>query len=162
MRPVCAVAAAALWAGTVWASDQASGGPILDESLQAPSDAVVEEYGGEAGWVLLRWSSVPDAVSYRVWREVRVVGAPDPSGSVVQLDQPKDAFVPWAKVDQVLNTAEIRAKVSTMDNIVTRWAVSTTVQRDGIEYKSVMQTAEYVGTLVGEVTWGGLKSTQSE
>ena len=153
------VVAVVLWAGMAWAS----GGPILDGSVPAPSEVLVLDSDAAAGWVMLQWSPVLDATSYRIWRRIRVSAGIDSSGTLVQLDQPKDEYVPWAKVDPVPDTGgEMRARISTLDNVVTQWAVSTVSLRDGVEQMSVMQPAVYAATAVGQVTWGALKSMQRE
>ena len=101
--------------------------------LDAPDWVRAENYlgadstGTSGGLVLLTWAlpsehAVVDA--YRIYREVRITHSTDEHGQLVALDEPRDEFVPWARVDAVPGVAVGRALVQTLDYRATRWAVA--------------------------------------
>ena len=83
--------------------------------------------GGWRGSVLLTWPlsqehAVVDA--YRIYREVQITHSTDEHGQVVELDEPRDEFIPWKKVDAVAGATVGSTIVPTLDYRATRWAVA--------------------------------------
>ena len=83
--------------------------------------------GGWRGSVLLTWPlskehTVVDA--YRIYREVQITHSTDEHGQVVELDEPRDEFIPWKKVDAVAGATVGSTIVPTLDYRATRWAVA--------------------------------------
>ena len=87
------------------------------------------------------FSLVPDAVSYRIWREVDISRGIDENGNLVTLEEPTSEFVPWAivKADAIANPEKGTIIISPLDSVLTEltdWAISATVERDGVLYRS--------------------------
>ena len=83
--------------------------------------------GGWRGSVLLTWPlskehAVVDA--YRIYREVQITHSTDEHGQVVELDEPRDEFIPWKKVDAVAGATVGSTIVPTLDYRATRWAIA--------------------------------------
>ena len=101
--------------------------------LDAPDWVRAENYLGAdstgtwGGSVLLTWalpSQHAGVDAYRIYREVRITHSTDEHGQLVALDEPRDEFVPWARVDAVPGVSVGRALVRTLDYQATRWAVA--------------------------------------
>ena len=79
---------------------------------------------------MLTWdlSKDKDVDTYRIFRQVQVTQdlVADSTGtkSIVTLAEPKDAWVPWAKVDAVPGEGLGRGIVATLDNVATMWAIA--------------------------------------
>ena len=101
--------------------------------LDAPDWMRAENYlgadraGGWNGSVLLTWalpSEYANVDAYRIYREVRMTHSADEHGRVVALAEPRDEFIPWARMDAVPGVSVGRALVQTLDYRATRWAVA--------------------------------------
>ena len=99
----------------------------------APAWVRAEDYlgagraGGWRGSVLLTWalpSEYANVDAYRIYREVRMTHSADEHGRVVALAEPRDEFIPWARMDAVPGVSVGRALVQTLDYRATRWAVA--------------------------------------
>ena len=106
---------------------------ISIRGLDAPAWVQAENYLGADrasdwdGAVLLTWalpSQHAFVEAYRIYREVQITHSPDASGRVVALDEPRDEFIPWARVDAVPGVSVGRTIVQTLDFKATRWAVA--------------------------------------
>jgi hypothetical protein len=104
--------------------------------LDGPDQLVAEDYmgadglGDQGGFVMLTWdlSKDKDVETYRIFRQVQVTQdlVTDSTGavSIVTLAEPKEAFVPWAKVDAVPGEKIGRGIVATLDNVATLFAIA--------------------------------------
>ena len=101
--------------------------------LDAPDWVRAENYLGAdstdtwGGSVLLTWalsSQHAFVEAYRIYREMWTTHSADEHGQLVALDEPRDEFVPWARVDAVPGVSLGRAIVQTLDYRATRWAVA--------------------------------------
>ena len=104
--------------------------------LDGPDQLVAEDYmgadglGDQGGFVMLTWDLSKDkgVDTYRIFRQVQVTQdlVADSTGtkSIVTLAEPKDAWVPWAKVDAVPGEGLGRGIVATLDNVATMWAIA--------------------------------------
>ena len=106
---------------------------ISIRGLDAPAWVQAENYlgadlaGAWDGAILLTWalpSQHAFVEAYRIYREVEITHSPDASGRVVALDEPRDEFIPWARVDAVPGVSVGRTIVQTLDFKATRWAVA--------------------------------------
>jgi hypothetical protein len=69
--------------------------------------------------------------------------------------------VPWGTVDAVPGESTVRAIVSTLDNVATRWGIAAGFERDGQRIRSPISTYEIpVGTptATATTTWGSIKT----
>jgi len=111
---------------------------VAGSGLDAPNALVAEDYtgadgaGDQGGFVVLTWDPSDDHGTldgYRIYREVQVSqGAgtdADGNATIVALEAPAAAMVPWASVDAVPGEAVGRAIVATLDNVATKWGVSS-------------------------------------
>jgi hypothetical protein len=135
-----------------------------DTSIAAPTIIDASSYqnaeGAFAG-VQLTWIAVPEAVSYHLYRQIQITQQLDESGGLVSLDEPQMAFVPWGTVDAVPGESTVRAIVSTLDNVATRWGIAAGFERDGQRIRSPISTYEIpVGTptATATTTWGSIKT----
>lgn len=101
--------------------------------LDAPDWVRAENYLGAdstdtwGGSVLLTWalsSQHAFVEAYRIYREMWTTHSTNEHGQLVALDEPRDEFVPWARVDAVPGVSLGRAIVQTLDYRATRWAVA--------------------------------------
>lgn len=130
---------------------------ILDETIPIPGGFAASPSEQDAQYWLMRWTPVEGASYYRIWREVVVDHKLD-QGVVVELDQPESMWIPWAKVDVVVGMDPFQAQVAALDNIQTRWGITTVVEKEGAEYLSPMVIAEDTGTAVESLGWGAVKA----
>lgn len=66
----------------------------LDETIPQPGDVTIGPYEEEPHFLLMRWTTLEGAKYYRVWREVVVALDLDDEGGVVELAEPKSAWIP--------------------------------------------------------------------
>ena len=101
--------------------------------LDAPDWVRAENYLGAdststwGGFVLLTWALPSQHAfvdAYRIYRELWITHSTDEHGQLVELDEPRDEFVPWARADAVPGVSVGRAVVTTLDYRATRWAVA--------------------------------------
>ena len=101
--------------------------------LDAPDWVRAENYLGadststSGGFVLLTWALPSQHAfvdAYRIYRELWMTHSADEHGKLVELGEPRDEFVPWARVDAVPGVSVGRAVVTTLDYRATRWAVA--------------------------------------
>jgi hypothetical protein len=88
--------------------------------------------GDQGGFIMLTWDPSDDHGSldgYRIYREVQVSQGKstdaDGNATIVALEAPATAMVPWASVDAVPGEEVGRAIVATLDNVATNWGVSS-------------------------------------
>ena len=111
---------------------------VPGSGLDAPNSLVAEDYmgadgaGDQGGFIMLTWDPSDDHGSldkYRIYREVQVSqgAGTDAEGNatVIALEAPATAMVPWASVDAVPGESVGRAIVATLDNVATKWGVSS-------------------------------------
>ena len=111
---------------------------VAGSGLDAPNTLVAEDYmgadgeGDQGGFVMLTWDPSDDHGSldgYRIYREVQVSQGKstdaDGNATIVALEAPATAMVPWASVDAVPGEEVGRAIVATLDNVATNWGVSS-------------------------------------
>lgn len=130
----------------------------LDETIPMPGVVTAGPYEGDAQFWLMRWTPVDGAKYYRVWREVVVDYDLDDQGQLVELDQPENAWIPWARVDALPGMDPVQARIASLDNIDTRWAVSAVVEKDGAEFQSALAVAADPATAVEGLGWGAVKA----
>lgn len=157
MRSLYTILVVLLSVGISGASDE-SPTLVTDTSISSPSNATVKPYS-EEGWVSLRWILVENATAYQIWREVVVTHAEETSGAVVQLGTPEKAWIPWAQIEHVPGEQMASAIVATLDNVPTRWGISTIIVRDDTQYTSPIQAIEASPTLIQGVRWSDVKSS---
>lgn len=131
---------------------------VLDETIPMPGAVTAGPSEEDAQFWLMRWTPVEGAKYYRVWREVVVDYDLDDQGQLVELDQPKAAWLPWARVDALPGMDPVQALVASLDNINTRWAVSAVVEKDGAEFQSALAIAADPATAVEGLGWGEVKA----
>ncbi len=114
--------------------------PTPNVTPAAPDTLIVTDYlgadgkGDQGGYVVASFPRSKDEGllrRYRIFRELEVFTDLDASGALVELEEPINAFVPWAVIDPippVLPTADddelMHVIVPTIDSGETRWAVS--------------------------------------
>lgn len=111
---------------------------VPGSGLDAPNTLVAEDYtgadgaGDQGGFIMLTWDPSDDHGSldgYRIYREVQVSQGKstdaDGNATIVALEAPAAAMVPWASVDAVPGEEVGRAIVATLDNVATKWGVSS-------------------------------------
>ncbi len=116
--------------------------------------AAEEPTDAQGDFVCLCWTTVEEADSYRVWREVMVTQGQDEAGNIVELDTPKVAWVSWGKVARPEDQGPVLcARIASLDGEPTRWGVSSV--RD--EEDSEPTTAGDTETAVRRTGWGQVK-----
>ena len=140
---------------------------VLDETIPTPGGfTAIPTPGGfsaspsaeDAQQWWLYWTPVEGASYYRIWREVMVDHGLNQDGTVVALSQPKSAWIPWARVDAVSGMDAVRALVSALDLIQTRWGITAEVDKGGVIYHSPMAISSESVTAVEALGWGGVKA----
>ena len=142
-------------------------GPVEteDAAIISPEILGVRFYLNDEGEVTdlqFEFSLVPDATYYRIWREIPVSRGLDGNGNVVTLEEPASEFVPWARVraDAIANVEKGTVIVSPLDSVLTDWAISVTVERDGALYRSPLNPFDLPSSLptaVESKSWGQIK-----
>ena len=142
-------------------------GPVEteDAAIISPEILGVRFYLNDEGKVTdlqFEFSLVPDATYYRIWREFPVLRGLDGYGNVVTLEEPASQFVPWAKVkaDAIANAEKGTVIVSPLDLVLTDWAISATVERNGALYRSPLSYFDLPSSLptaVESKSWGQVK-----
>jgi len=132
----------------------------VDGTIPTPGAVTATSSAADAQFWLMRWTPVEGAKYYRVWREVVVDHDLNEQGEVVALAQPKNAWIPWARVDAIpsLNLDPMLAKISALDHIHTRWAVSAVVEKEGVELQSPLAIAVDPATAIEVLGWGAVKA----
>ena len=142
-------------------------GPVEteDAAIISPEILGVRFYLNDEGEVTdlqFEFSLVPDITYYRIWREVEITRGIDENGNVVTLEEPASEFVPWAsvKADEIANAEKGTVIVSPLDLVLTDWAISATVERDGALYRSPLSYFDLPSSLptaVESKSWGQVK-----
>jgi len=142
-------------------------GPVEmeDAAIISPKILGVRFYLNDEGEVTdlqFEFSLVPDITYYRIWREVEITRGIDENGNVVTLEEPASEFVPWAsvKADEIANAEKGTVIVSPLDLVLTDWAISATVERDGALYRSPLSYFDLpssLSTAVESKSWGQVK-----
>lgn len=132
---------------TAW-TDRIHGDIEEDATITPPQILSIQPYEDTDseltdGFWLIRFSLVPDATSYRIWRELL-----------------NETF-PWATVDAPSND-QLGAfiVVSTLDGVRTNWGISALVERNGTLYRSPISyfdPSESLPTAVESKSWGQVK-----
>ena len=156
-----------LMAGVALAFASAAWGQCPSSDVPAPSQATVQPYGShQEQFMLVSWESVEDATRYTIYWEVPVDYQVDPSGEVVELDEPRVSFVPLGTVDALLDSETQNAVFETGDSEPTGWGVTADVDVHGRWVSSSMTTAALIApettTAVEAVSWAEVKATASE
>ena len=144
------------WEGPVETEDAAIISPqILGVRFYLNADGAVTDLQFE-------FSLVPDVVSYRIWREVEVARGLDENGNLVTLEEPASEFIPWVsvKADEIANAEKGTVIISPLDLVLTDWAISATVERDGTLYRSPLSYFDLpsqLPTAVESKSWGQVK-----
>ena len=117
---------------------------------------------GEVADLQFEFSLVSDATYYRIWREIPVSRGLDGNGDLVTLKEPASEFVPWAKVraDAIANPEKGTVIISPLDSVLTDWAISATIERDGALYRSPLSYFDLpspLPTAVESKSWGQVK-----
>lgn len=141
-------------------------GPVEteDAAIISPKILGVRFYLNDEGEVTdlqFEFSLVPNTTYYRIWREIPVLRGLE-NGNVVTLEEPASEFVPWAKVraDAIANAEKGTVIVSPLDLVLTDWAISATVERDGALYRSSLSYFDLPSSLptaVASKSWGQVK-----
>ena len=142
-------------------------GPVEteDTAIISPKILGVRFYLNDEGKVSdlqFEFSLVPDAAYYRIWREIPVSRGLDENGYVVTLEEPASQFVPWARVkaDAISNPEKGTVIISPLDLVLTDWAISATVERDGALYRSPLSYFDLPSSLptaAESKSWGQVK-----
>ena len=143
--------------------------PVLDEieedaTIPAPQILSVQPYEDAeltGNFLLIRFSLVPDAVSYRIWREIQIIHDIGMLVGMLEgtLEEPGE-IVPWARVDAPSNSPISGfVIVTTLDTGPSGWAISAIVERDGTLYRSPLSPLSYFAlpTAVEAKSWGQVK-----
>ena len=144
------------WEGPVETEDAAIGSPeILGVRFYLNDEGKVTDLQFE-------FSLVPDVTYYRIWREIPVLRGLDENGNVVTLEESASQFVPWAQVkaDAIVNAEQGTVIISPLDLVLTDWAISATVERDGALYRSPLSYFDLpspLPTAVESKSWGQVK-----
>ena len=78
--------------------------------------ATADATDGQDGWVCLCWTTVEEADSYEIWRELMVAVGWDDAGNLVELDTPKPVWVPWGIVTRPEDQGPVLcAVIATLD-----------------------------------------------
>ena len=134
--------------------------------VTAPSQATVQPYGSHQDqFMLVSWDSVEDAMRYTIYWEIPVDHEVDPSGDVVELDEPRASFVALGTVDALLDSEVQRLVVEMGDSEPSGWGVTADVEAHGRWVSSPMTTASLIdppeATAVEAVSWAEVKATAS-
>ena len=167
---------AVLTVSTAWTDDEVQTvtllttpweGPVEteDAAIISPQILGVRFYLNAEGAVTdlqFEFSLVPDVVSYRIWREVEVARGIDKNGNLVTLEEPASEFIPWVsvKADEIANAEKGTVIISPFDLVLTDWAISATVERDGALYRSPLSYFDLpsqLPTAVESKSWGQVK-----
>ena len=142
-------------------------GPVEteDAAIISPEILGVRFYLNDEGEVTdlqFEFSLVPNTTYYRIWREIPVLSGLDENGYVVTLEESASQFVPWAKVraDAIVNAEKGTVIISPLDLVLTDWAISATVERDGALYRSPLSYFDLPSSLptaVESKSWGQVK-----
>ena len=142
-------------------------GPVEteDAAIISPEILGVRFYLNDEGKVTdlqFEFSLVPNTTYYRIWREIPVLRGLDENGYVVTLEEPASQFVPWARVkaDAIANSEKGTVIVSPLDLVLTDWAISATIERDGALYRSPLSYFDLPSSLptaVASKSWGQVK-----
>ena len=142
-------------------------GPVEteDTAIISPKILGVRFYLNDEGEVTdlqFEFSLVPNTTYYRIWREIPVLRGLDGNGNVVTLEEPASEFVPWARVraDAIANAEKGTVIVSPLDLVLTDWAISATVEREGALYRSPLSYFDLPSSLptaVESKSWGQVK-----
>lgn len=165
-----------LAASTAWTDDEVKvvtllttpwEGPVEteDAAIISPEILGVRFYLNDEGKVTdlqFEFSLVPEVAYYRIWREIPVSRGLDENGYVVTLEEPASEFVPWAKVkaDAIVNAEQGTVIISPLDLVLTDWAISATVERNGALYRSPLSYFDLPSSLptaVESKSWGQVK-----
>ena len=142
-------------------------GPVEteDAAIISPEILGVRFYLNDEGEVTdlqFEFSLVPDITYYRIWREVKVTRGIDENGNMVTLEEPASEFVPWAsvKADAIADAEKGTVIISPLALVLTDWAISATVERDGALYRSPLSYFDLPSSLptaVESKSWGQVK-----
>ncbi len=142
-------------------------GPVEteDAAIIAPEILGVRFYLNAEGAVTdlqFEFSLVADAAYYRFWRAMEITHGIDENGNLVALKEPASEFVPWARVnaDAIANAARGTILISPLNLVLTDWAISATVERNGALYRSPLNPFDLSApppTAVASKSWGQLK-----
>ena len=130
--------------------------PAPPETVVAVPFTPPEDLGDQGGFLLLTWDAVDGADGYRIWREIKVIAGLDDEGNIVEWDSPRNAFVPWGRIDQLPGETVVTAIVALLDGDVT-----TEQRTEGgwleSEPRYFHVQVEGVGTGVQPRSWGDVK-----
>ena len=153
-----------LLAGAALAFLVADSSIAVDETIPAPQvlDAQLERPAADEPAVFLRvrWRPVRDVETYRVWREVMVFSGYDSTGTLVELDEPVLAWIPWGAVDAVPGVDPVEALFAPLDGDEgARYGISACLQGDEDLTCSPMSLVAISPTPTGvaPTTWGRAK-----
>ena len=156
-----------LMAGVALAFASAAWGQCPSSAVPAPSMVVAEPFGNQQEqFMLISWDSVEEVTRYTIYWEILVDHQVDPSGEVVELDEPRLSFVPLSTVDALLDSETQSAVFETGDSEPTGWGVTADVSFHGEWKSSPMTTAALIApeaaTSVEAVSWAEVKANASE
>ena len=156
-----------LMAGVALAFASAAWGQCPSSNVPGPSMVVAEPFGNQQEqFMLITWDSVEEVTRYTIYWEVFVDYQVDPSGELVELDEPRLSFVPLSTVDAALDSEVQRAIIATGDSEPTGWGVTADIDFHGEWKSSPMTTASLIApreaTAVQAVSWAEVKATASE
>ena len=109
--------------------------------------------GDQGGFVFLTFDLSDDHATlsgYRVYREMQVdyrvaTEADSTTDAIVLLEEPENAWVPWAEIDAIPGEEIGRVVVATLDNVATRWGVAAERDRQTTA-KEAFTGAESIAT----------------
>ena len=152
MRAIAILPVLLLWGAGVRAQPAAPDSVWSDDECWSLVDAEPTE--GQGGFVCLCWTTVEEADSYRIWREVTVTQGLDEAGTIVELDTPKGAWVSWGKVARPEDQGPVLcAVIAALDGDPTRLGVSSIQDEVDSERTVEGDTA----TAVRRLGWGAVK-----
>ncbi len=161
------LAASTAWTDTATPLTPPWEGPVEteDAAIVSPEILGVRFYLNDEGKVTdlqFEFSLVPNTTYYRIWREIPVLSGLDENGNLVMLEESASAFVPWGQVqaDAISNPEKGTVIISPLDSVLTDWAISATVERDGARYRSPLSYFDLPSpppTAVESKSWGQVK-----
>jgi len=140
--------------------------PGSDEAVPAPEVISVRPYSGPSdpsvepgSFVVIRFLPVPEAVAYRIYREMYVRGTRDSTGTLRPTNTPEWQFVPWGSVPPFPGVSAIDVVMASLGDTATRYGVATEVIRDGELRLSPLTVTAHAEALTAIPTdsWGAVK-----
>lgn len=135
----------------------------------APDSVWLHQVDAKRETATLRWTAVPGAEEYRLWRWILVTNTLDAEGRLVELEQPLVAPVPWHVARGVEGEAVMELTFRPGDPGPAVWAISAVAAGEEskrlhfyTDFEGVFEiigSPEEIPTTVRPRSWGHVKGS---